>query len=66
MPFAKTQMDLGTVIQSEVCQKEKNKYHLISLTCGIQKMLQMNLFSKQKQRHRCRTQMYSPTMGGKG
>ena len=28
-------MDLETVIQSEVSQKEKNKYFIISLICGI-------------------------------
>ena len=33
--FVETWMDLETVIQSEVSQKEKNKYHMISLTCGI-------------------------------
>ena len=33
--FAEMQMDLETVIQSEVSQKEKNKYHIISLKCGI-------------------------------
>ena len=37
MPFAMTWMDLETVIQSEVSQKEKDKYHIISLTYGIQK-----------------------------
>ena len=30
-------MDLETVIQSKVSQKEKNKYHIILLICGIQK-----------------------------
>ena len=35
MPFAMTWMDLETVIQSEVSQKEKDKYHIISLTYGI-------------------------------
>ena len=30
-------MDLETVMQSEVSQKEKNKYHVVSLICGIQK-----------------------------
>ena len=30
-------IDLEIVIQSEVSQNEKNKYHIISLTCGIQK-----------------------------
>ena len=33
--FVQTWMDLETVIQSEVSQKEKNKYHMISLICGI-------------------------------
>ena len=30
-------MDLEIVIPSEVSQKEKNKYHIISLICGIWK-----------------------------
>ena len=28
-------MDLETVIQSEVSQKEKNKYHILTHVCGI-------------------------------
>ena len=35
MPFAATWMDLEMTILSEVSQKEKEKYHLISLICGI-------------------------------
>ena len=35
VPFAEMWMDLDTVIQSEVSQKEKNKYCIISLICGI-------------------------------
>ena len=35
--FAETWMDLETVIQSEVSQKEKNKYHILMHICGIQK-----------------------------
>ena len=35
MPFAATWMDLEMVILSEVSQTEKDKYHMISLTCGI-------------------------------
>ena len=31
VPFAGTWMDLETVIQNEVSQKEKNKYHMILL-----------------------------------
>ena len=34
MPFAEMRMDLETVIQSEVSQKEKNKY-CIMLICAI-------------------------------
>ena len=49
MPFAATWMDLEIVILSEVSQTEKDKYHMISLICGIlKKMVQMNLFTKQK------------------
>ena len=35
MPFATTWMDLDTVILSEVSQTQKDKYHMISLICGI-------------------------------
>ena len=35
MPFAATQIDLEMIILSEVSQTEKDKYHVISLTCGI-------------------------------
>ena len=56
MPFAATWMDLETVIQSEVSQTENDKYHMTSKnTCEIQKkMIQINLFTKQKQIHRLR------------
>ena len=35
MPFAATWMDLEIIILSKVCQKEKDKYRMISLVCGI-------------------------------
>ena len=35
MPFAATWMELKTLILSEVSQKEKDKYHIISLMSGI-------------------------------
>ena len=35
--FAATWMELETLILSEVSQKEKDKYHMMSLTCAIQK-----------------------------
>ena len=33
--FIETWMDLETVIQSEVSQKEKNKYRILTHVCGI-------------------------------
>ena len=33
--FVETWMDLETVIQSEVSQKEKNKYRILTHICGI-------------------------------
>ena len=35
MPFAATWMDLEIIILTEVSQTEKDKYHIISLKCGI-------------------------------
>ena len=41
-------MDVESVTQSEVSQKEKNKYCILIHICGIRKMVQMNLFGGQK------------------
>ena len=54
MPFVATWMDLEIIILSEVSQKEKDKYHVISLICGIQNRMKMNIPTKQKQTHRHR------------
>ena len=35
IPFAATWMDPVILILSEVSQKEKDKYHMMSLICGI-------------------------------
>ena len=35
MPFAATWIDLEMIRLSEVSQTEKDKYYIISLTCGI-------------------------------
>ena len=37
LPFAEMWKDLETVIQTEVSQREKNKYHTLMHICGIQK-----------------------------
>ena len=49
MPLAATWVDLRMVILSEVSQTEKDKYYMISLTRGTLKMIQTNLYTKQKQ-----------------
>ena len=35
LPFAATWMDLEMITLSEVSQTEKDKYHMVSLICGI-------------------------------
>ena len=35
MPFVATWMELETLILSEMSQKDKDKYHMISLITGI-------------------------------
>lgn len=35
LPFAATYEDLGMVTQSEMSQKRRDKYHVLSLTCAI-------------------------------
>ena len=39
-----------------VIASPKDQYHMISLICGLKKIMQMNLFTKQKQTHRHRKQ----------
>ena len=39
-------------------KSDKDKYHMISIISEIKKMIQMNLFTKQKQTHRHRKQTY--------
>ena len=50
MPFTATWMDLEIVTLSEISQKKKEKYSMISQ----KEMIQMNLFTEQKQIHRLR------------
>ena len=52
MLFAATWRELEILIQSKVSQKEKDKYHMISLICGLQTMAQMNRSMEQKRTHR--------------
>ena len=40
----------------KLSQKDKDKFHMISVICGLKNMAQMNLSTKQKQTHRHREQ----------
>ena len=44
--FVDTWMDLESVIQSEVSQKEKSKYRIITHLCGIQKKIRNTDFKR--------------------
>ena len=35
LPFVTTWMDLDSIMLSEISQSQKDKYHMISLICGI-------------------------------
>ena len=54
MSFAATWRELEIIIRIEVSQKEKDKYHMILLICGILKNGTKNSFTKQKQTHKHR------------
>ena len=57
MLFAATWIDPECNILSEVSQKEKYKYYMISLPCGIKNIIQKNLFTTRNQAERHRKQM---------
>ena len=42
LTFATTWMDLEGTMVSKISQREKDKYHMISLICGIYKTKQTN------------------------
>ena len=48
MPFAAIWMELEIVILSQVTQTEKDRYHDITCTWNLKKMVQINVFTKQK------------------
>ena len=67
MSFTTKWVDLEIIILGKVSQTEKDKYHMISFICKIlKKMIQMNLFTKQKQTHRLREQTYGYRGEGRG
>ena len=65
MPFAAIWMDLEIIILSEINQKEKDRYHTMSLTYGMYNTTQVNLPIKRDQTHRHRKQTYHCPWGRK-
>ena len=60
-------MDLEIITLSEVSQTEKDKYYIISLIFkNLKRMIQTNLFTKYKQTHRFREQIYGSREWGGG
>ena len=53
-PFVATWMDLEIILPSEVSQTEKDKYHVMSLMCGIKNTAQMSPSMKQTCGCQCR------------
>ena len=58
MPFAATWMALEIVILNEVSQTKKEKYITFLISRILKEMIQMNLFTRQKQIHRLREQTH--------
>ena len=48
LAFTTTQMDLEGIMLGEICQTEKDKYCMISLICGVQKLTQTRDYSKKE------------------
>ena len=59
-------MNLQPITQSEVSQKEKNKYHILMCMYGIWKDGLMNIFEGQQLRCRHREQTCGHSRGRRG
>ena len=47
-------LKLEPIIQSEVSQKEKYQYSILTHIYGIYKMVMMTLYVRQQKKHRCK------------
>ena len=63
MPVAATWIDLDMIIQTEVSQTEKDRYHIIPNMWESKTVMQMNLFIKLKHTHSPRKQTYGYQRG---
>ena len=51
-------MKLEPIIQSEVSQKDKDQYIILTIYMEFRKMVTITLYAKQKKRHRCIEQTF--------
>ena len=65
MPFSAAWIELEIIIPSEVSHIQKDKYHMI-ITYMQKKMIQMNLFTKQKQTDKTNLGLLKGKQGEKG
>ena len=50
--------ETGAIIQSEVSQKDKDQYSILTYIWNLKKTVTVTLYAKQKKRHRCIEQMF--------
>ena len=57
-------MKLEPIIQSEVSQKEKHQYSILThIYMEFRKMVTMSLYARQWKRHRCKEQTFGDSVG---
>ena len=60
-------MKLEPIIQSEVSQKDKDQYSILTyIYMEFRKMVTITLYAKQKKRHRCTEQTFGLCGKGEG
>ena len=65
MPFAATRMKLGTLILSEIGQKEKDKYHMISHILNLIYSTNEPSYRKERNSGTWRTDLWLPRERGR-
>ena len=50
--------ETGAIIQSEVSQKDKDQYSILTYIWNLKKTVTVTLYAKQKKRHRCTEQTF--------
>ena len=59
-------MKLEPIIQSEVSQKEKHQYSILTIYMEFREMVMITLYARQQKRHRCIEQSFRLRGRGRG